>query len=57
MVPGYVCIHCCHAVSEYYDPHNGGRYQQLGVNAQPSEVQPDLLPKVLPARREVRREN
>lgn len=57
MVPGYVGVHCCHAVSKYYDSHDGGRDQQLSVNAQPSEVQPDLLAKVLPARREVRREN
>lgn len=48
--PGDVCIHGRHAVSKHDDSHNGGRYQQLSVNTQPSEVQADLLAKVLPVR-------
>lgn len=47
-VPGYVGVHGGHAIAKHNDSHNGGRNEQLRVDAQPSEVQPDLLPKVLP---------
>lgn len=48
-VPGNVGVHRRHAVAKHDDAHDGGGNQQLGVDAQPGEVQPDLFPKVLPA--------
>lgn len=48
-VPGYVGVHRGHPVAKYDDAHDGGGDQQLGVDAEPREVQPDLFPKVLPA--------
>jgi len=53
LVPGYVGVHRGHAVAEHDDAHDGGRDQQLGVNAEPREVEADLLPEVLPAGSEV----
>lgn len=50
-VPGYVGVHRRHAVAKHDDAHDGGGNQQLGVDAEPREVQPNLLPKVLPAGR------
>lgn len=48
-VPGYVGVHRRHPVAKDNDAHDGGGNQQLGVDAEPREVQPDLFPKVLPA--------
>lgn len=48
-VPGYVGVHCRHPVAKHDDAHDGGGNQQLGVDAKPRKVQPDLFPKVLPA--------
>lgn len=48
-LPGYVRVHRGHPVAEHNDAHDGGGNQQLGVDAEPRKVQPDLFPKVLPA--------
>lgn len=54
VVPGYIGIHCRHAVPKHSDSHYGGWYQQLSVNTEPCKVQANLLPEVLSVGLEVK---
>lgn len=48
-LPGDVLIDGGPSVEENDDPDHGGGDEHLGVDAQPGEVQANLLPKILPA--------
>lgn len=47
-LPGDVAVHGGPSVQENDDSHHGGGDEHLRVDAQPGEVQADLLPEILP---------
>lgn len=50
--PWHIGIHSEYAVKEDNDAQDRWRDEELGINAQPGKIQPNLLSKVLPVQTE-----